>query len=145
MEFQVRYFALFLLCSVIDCCEWFWMGSLQKKLIQLILEFHKASFLALHFSYYTLMIFLMMLSVTLLSVLMMLLSILSMIRHLICGNNLNGLLNLNLIYETLCTGAKNGLLISMMGKLSWFCLTGLITQVLLMWKWMGLFLRKIVF
>ena len=141
MEFQVRYFALFLLCSVIDCCEWFWMGSLQKK-IQLILEFHKASFLVLHFSYYTLMIFLMMLSVTLLSVLMILLSILSVIRHLICGNNLNGLLNLNLIYESLCTGAKSGLLISMMGKLNWFCLTGLITQVLLMWKWMGLFLRK---
>ena len=27
-------------------------------------------------------------------------------------------------------------------KLNWFCLTGLITLVLLMWKWMGLFLRK---
>ena len=29
------------------------------------------------------------------------LSILSVIRHLICGNNLNWLLNLNLTYETL--------------------------------------------
>ena len=130
MEFQVRYFTLFLLCSAIDWCKWFWMGSLQKK-IRLILEFHKASFLVLHFSYYTLMI-LMMLSVKLLSVLMILLSILCVIRHLISGNNLNGLLNLNLIYEAFCTGAKIGLLISMMGKLSWFCLTGLITQVLLM-------------
>ena len=61
-----------------------------------------------------------------------LLSILSVIRHLICDNNLNWLLNLNLIYETLWTGVRSGLLISMLGKLSWFCLTGLITMVLLM-------------
>ena len=39
-------------------------------------------------------------------------------------------------------GAGSGLLISMLEKLNWFCLTGLITLVLLMWKWMGLFLRK---
>ena len=32
-----------------------------------------------------------------------LLSILSVIRHLICGNNWNWLLNLNLIYKTLST------------------------------------------
>ena len=43
-------------------------------------------------------------------------SILSVIRHLICGNNLNWL--------------------------NCFCLTSLITQVLLMWSRMGLFLRK---
>ena len=109
MKFQVRYFTLFLLCKVIDCCEWFWMGSLQKN-IQLMLEFNKAPFLALQFSYYTLMIFLIMLSVILLSMLMILLSILSVIRHLICGNNLNELMNLNLIYETLWTGARSGLL-----------------------------------
>ena len=42
-----------------------------------------------------------MLSVILLSVLIILLSTLSVIRHLIRGNNLNLLLNLNLIYETL--------------------------------------------
>ena len=47
-----------------------------------------------------------MLSVILLSMLMILLSILSVIRHLICGNNLNWLLNLNLIYETLGWGKK---------------------------------------
>ena len=52
---------------------------------------------ALHFSYYTLITFLMMLPVILLSVLIILLSILRVIRHLICGNNLNWLLNLNLI------------------------------------------------
>ena len=39
------------------------------------------------FSFYTLMTFLMMLSVILLSVVMILDSVLSVIRHLICGNN----------------------------------------------------------
>ena len=39
---------------------------------------------------------------------------------------------LNLICETLWTGVRSGLLISMLGKLSWFRLTGLITMVLLM-------------
>ena len=58
--------------------------------------------------------------------------ILSLIRHLISGNSLNWLLHLNLIYETLWTGVRSGLLTSMLGKLSWFLLTGLITMVLLM-------------
>ena len=75
---------------------------------------------------------LMMLFVILQSMLMILLSILSVVEHLICGNNLNWLVNLNLIYETQWTGVRSGLLISMLGKLSWFCLTGLITMVLLM-------------
>ena len=83
-----------------------------------------------------------MLSVIFLSMPMILLSILSVITHLICGNNLNWLLNLNLIYMTLWTAVRSGLLISMLRKLTWFCLTGLITMVLLMWKWMGLFMRK---
>ena len=130
MEFQVEYLALFLLFSVTDDFEWFWMESLHKN-IQLILEFLKAPFLALHFSYYTLMIILTVLSVILLSMLMILLSIQSVIGHLICGNNLNLLLNLNLIYETLWTGVRSGLLISMLGKLSWFGLTSLIAMVLL--------------
>ena len=47
----------------------------------------------------------------LLSVLMILLSILHVIRHLICGRNLNWLLNLYLIYETLWTGIGSGLFI----------------------------------
>ena len=127
-EFQVRYLLLF---SVIDSFEWFWMGSLHKN-IQLLLEFLKAPYLLLHFSYYTLMTFLMMLFVILVSMLMILLSILSVIRHLICGNNLNWLLNLNLIYKTLWTGTRSGLLISIVGKLNWFRLTGLMTLVLLM-------------
>ena len=70
------------------------------------------------------------------------LSALSVIRYTICGSNLNWLLNLNLIYETLWTGVRSGLLILMLGKLNWFCLKGLITMVLLMWKWIGLYLRK---
>ena len=107
-----------------------------------MLEFLKVPFLVLHFSYNTLMTFLMMWSVILLSVLMILLSVLSVIRHLICGNNLNELLNFNLIYETLFTGVRSGLLISMLQKLNWFRLTGLITLVLFVWKWMGQFLTK---
>ena len=81
-----RICGLILLFSVIGSFEWFRMGSLHKN-IQLMPKFLKALFLVLHFSYYTLMIFLMMLSVILLSMLMILLSILSAIRHLICGNN----------------------------------------------------------
>ena len=108
MELQVRYLALFLLFSVIDSFEWFWMESLHKN-IHLMLEFLKAPFLVLHFSYYTLMTFLMMMSVILLSMLMTLLSILSLIKHLIFGNNLNRLLNLYLIYKTLLTGVGSGL------------------------------------
>ena len=131
MEFQVRYLALSLLFSVSDYFKWFWVGSLHKN-IQLMLEFLEAPFLLLHFSYFRLIAFLMMLHVILLSMLMILLSILSVIMHLIFGNNLNRLLNLNLIYETLSTGARSGLLLSMLGKLNWFCLPSLITLVLLM-------------
>ena len=83
-----------------------------------------------------------MLSVILLSMLMILLSTLCVIRHLICGNNYNWLLNFNMIYKTLYPGAGSGLLISMLEKLNWFCLTSLVTLVLLMWKWTGLLLRK---
>ena len=98
--------------------------------------------LVLHFSYYTLMTFLMVLSVILLSMLILLLSAISVIRHLICGNNYNWLLSLNLIFETLWTEVGSGLQISMLEKLNWFSLTGLITLVLLTWKWKGLFLRE---
>ena len=124
MNFQVRYLVLFLLFSVIDAFEWFWMESLHK-IIQLMLEFLKAPSLVLHFSCYALMIFVMMLSVILLSMLTILLSIQGVIRHLICGNNLNWLLNLNLIYETQWTGARSGLLkkkmpgLTFSSKLDW--------------------------
>ena len=130
-EFQVRYLTLFLLFPVIDGFEWFWMGSLQKN-VQLMLEFLKALFLVLHFSSSILMTFLMKLSVLLPSMLMILPSILSVIRHLICDKNLNWLLNLNLIYETLWAGVRSGLWNSMLWKLNWFHFTGLIILVLLM-------------
>ena len=48
----------------------------------------------------------------------------------------------NLIYETLWTGTIRGLLTSMLEKLYWFRLPGLITLVLLIRRWMGLLLRK---
>ena len=44
MEFQVKYLALFLLSTVIQGLEWFWMASLHKN-IQLMLEFLKGSIL----------------------------------------------------------------------------------------------------
>ena len=90
------------------------MGSLYKN-IKLMLQFQDP-FLVLYFSYYTLIMFLIMLSVILLSILMILLSALNVIRHLICGNNFNSLLNLNLAYERLWTGAGSGLLILMLVK-----------------------------
>ena len=87
MKFQVRYLTLFGLFSVIDGIGWCWMGKEYLKNKQIMLEFLKAPFLALEFSRHTLMTFLMMLPVILLSVLMMVLSILIVIRHLTCGNN----------------------------------------------------------
>ena len=39
-------------------------------------------------------------------------------------------------------GAESGLLVSMQEKVNWFHLISLITLVLLMWKWMGLFWIK---
>ena len=76
MEFQMRCLALVLLFAVIGGFEWLWIGSLEKN-IQLMLEFPKGSFLVLHFFFYALMTFLVMLSVILLSILMILLSMLT--------------------------------------------------------------------
>ena len=72
----------------------------------------------------------------------MLLSTLSVIKHFICGNNKNWLLNLHLIYETVWAGARSSLLISLLEKLNWIHLMVLTTLVLLMSKWMALALRK---
>ena len=81
-DFWVRYLLLLLLFLVTDSFEWFYMGSLHKN-IQLMLDFLRGLSLVLHFSYYTLMTFLMMLSVILLSTLMILPSILIVIGILI--------------------------------------------------------------
>ena len=139
MELQVRPLVLLFLFTVMDGVEWLWMASLHKNIQVPILG---PTLFLLYINDYTLMTFLMMLFVMSLSILMILLSILSVVEHLICGNNLNWLLKLNLIYETLWTGARSGLLISMMGKSNWCHLTSLITLALLIWKCMGLFLRK---
>ena len=64
----------------------------------------------------------MMLSATLLSMLMIILSTLSMIRYRI--------------------NKSNGLLVSMLENLNLFCFTGLLILVPMMWKWVGLYLRK---
>ena len=96
-EFPVRYLALFLLFSVVDGFEWFWMESLHRSFL-LVLEFLKGPLLV-----YTLFLitFLMVLSLVLVPMLMILLCILGVIRHLICGRSLSWLLNLNLIYMAL--------------------------------------------
>ena len=86
MEFQVRYLVLFFLFSVIDGFEWFWLGSLHKN-VQLMLEFLKAPFLVLHFSFYTLMTFLMLSDIAIYADDDTL--YFSVIRHLICSNGLN--------------------------------------------------------
>ena len=85
-EFWVRYLGLSLLSTVLEIFRWFWMGSLYKN-IHLMPELLKSPFLVLYFYYNTLMTFLIMLSVILLSMLMILLSTLYVTRHLTCGNN----------------------------------------------------------
>ena len=134
MEFQVRYLALFLLFSVIDDFEWFWMESLHKN-IQLMLEFLKAPFLVLHFSHYALITFLMMLSVTLLSMLMILLSTFT------C-DQASDLWFWTWIWPTRHCVLGQELACWFQCWKDWFCLTGLITLVLLMWKLMDLLLKK---
>ena len=134
MEFQVRYLALFCLFSLIDSFEWFRMGSPHKN-IQLMLEFRMAPFLVLHFSHNMLMTFLMMLSVILPSMLMILLcsncdQASDVWQQLELPSELES--DLDFVDKTLWTGAGSGLLISMLEKLIWFCLTSLIALVLLM-------------
>ena len=128
MEFQVRHLALFCLFSVIGKVSWFWMQNLHKS-FQLILQFLRTLFLVLHFSYYTLMTFFLMM--ILISdddtMLMILISTLNLIMHLICGKT---------------WWLRGDLLISMLENLNWFRLTSLKTWVLLMWEWLGLFLRE---
>ena len=83
-EFRVGYLALFHLFSV----TWPRMVVDGKSLTEdpVNIGFRKAQLLALHFSYYTLMNFLM-LSVILLPMLMIILSTLSVTRYLTCGKN----------------------------------------------------------
>ena len=80
----------------------------------------------------------LMLSVILLFMLMILFSTLSVIRHLIYGTKKNRLLNLNMIYKTLCgTGVGRGLLTSMLEKLNFFHVTSLITVLICSMKFLS--------
>ena len=105
-----------------------------------MLEFLKAPFLVPHFSYYTLMTFLTILSLILVT---------ACNHHLICSNSIwygattwIGFWTWIWSTKTLWTGQRIGLLTSMLGKLNCFPLTNLKTLNLLIWKWMGLFLRQ---
>ena len=139
MEFQVQYLFLFHLFSQMHGFTYFRMESLSKS-IQLILELLKAPFLVLFYST-SLKIF----YARLLFLLMIIPSTLSMSKHLICVNNQNWLLGLNLTYETQWTVARSGLSISELEKLSLLRLIGLVALVLLMWKWRRLFFKKNLF
>ena len=79
MEFQVGHLALFYHLLIVGF-KYFCMGSLHNN-IQLVLVFLEDPFLVLYVPYYTLMTFLMMLYVILLSMLTMQLSTLSVLRH----------------------------------------------------------------
>ena len=110
MELQVRYLALFLLFSVIDDFELVLdgkssqeypvnvgvpQGSIPGPTLSLLYINDIPEDVICHTAIYTH-------DTTLYS---------KCDQHLICGNNLNWLLNLNLIYETLWTGERSGILI----------------------------------
>ena len=54
------------------------------------------------------------------------------------------LLNLNLIYETLWTGTRSGLMISMLEKVNWFHVIILLTLLLLIRIWMQAFMQAVL-
>ena len=80
-KFQVRYFPLFLLFSVIDDFEWFWMKHFHKN-NQLMLSFSRLYSWSYTFS----TILITFLITIMLSMLMILISTPIVTRHLICDN-----------------------------------------------------------
>ena len=125
---------------------WYGKESLCKS-IHSMLGFLKALFFILHFSYYTLITFLMMLSLILLSMLMILLSMhlywfVTTTRVGFC-NSIWPMRHCRLGQEVafLFQYPENSTCF-MLEKLNLFHLTSQINLVLLMWKWMGLFSKK---
>ena len=118
------------------------MAILHRN-IQLMLEFLKAPFLVLHFSYYKYINdFLddVICDITIYAD--------DTTLYSKCDQASDMWQQLELVSElesdlrdTVDWG-KKGFLISVLGKLNWFCLTSGITMVLLMWKCMGLFLLR---
>ena len=97
MEFLFRYFVSFCLLSL----KMVWSSSGWNVFKRISDKYWSSSrFHSWSYTNYTFMTFLMMLSVILVYMLMTLLFTLSVIRHLICSNNYNWLLNLILIYKT---------------------------------------------
>ena len=126
---------LFPLCSVIDSVGWFWIGRLL-----IIMEFLKALFLVLHFFYYILMTFLMILSVILLYWNAALCFNCDQASDLWQQQELTSELESD-IWDT-GLGQEVGCWFYRCKKINWFCLISIITLVLYMWKWMGLSSRK---
>ena len=114
------------------------MGSLHKN-IQLMLDFLRVPFSVLHFSYYTLITSLM-LAVMLACWWYSLYSKCDQASDLWQQVESTSKLEYDL-RDSVDLGRKH-LPDFNAGKNNYFCLTRLITLVLLLWKWMGLFLRK---
>ena len=134
IKFQVRCLVVFFFL-VIDGFVWFWMESLYKNIL-LMLEFLKAPFFVLHFSCYTLMTWWCYVWYCYLCWQYYSLSGIWFVATAWIGF-------WTWIWSTRhWAEVRSGLLISMLGKLNWFYFMCLITMVLLMWKWIGLLLRR---
>ena len=134
------------LYSVVNGFEWVWMGSLCMN-IQLMLEFLKALFLVLLFSYNKFMSFLMTLYVILVFMLVHYSLPFCLKYDLVSDVQRKVELASELKSDLTrgCRPVRNWRLTSIIKKLNFFCLTGLITQVLWTWKWKVCSWRKIVF
>ena len=116
------------------------MKKLYKRSL-LILVFFMALFLNHLFSYYTYMIFLMIIFV-ILQCMLIGLSILRVIWLLICDKSLSWFLNLKMTNKTMRTGAGSISLISILGTLNLLNMIIKTTLLLLTWKWICLSLMK---
>ena len=134
-KFQVDYLALFCFSSVLIGFDWIWMERLCKN-IQLMLLLLKALSLCLPNSYYTLMTFLRMESVILLSMLKIAISIARVIiENYSCATAIIDFWTQIWPIRHFRLGQEET---SIMAKTTFIFLSGLKVLLLLMWKWMGL-------